>query len=100
MVDDIVKLLLAGSFSFAIIGISYAVIRFVLKVTDIAQDLRRPVQNVGELSDLALEDYKSIRGIIATIAGLVSKVNETIKNPLELFNKFSKFTKRKTESSL
>lgn len=83
-VDDIVKLLLAGSFSFAVIGISYALMRLIQKGTEVVEDVRKPIQNVGELSDLALEDYKNIRGIIGTITKIANRVNGYLEDPMKL----------------
>jgi len=93
-VDDIVKLLLAGSFSFAIIGISYALIRFVQKATLIMEDVRLPIQNVGSLSDMALEDYQSIRGLIKTVANLASGLNGYLEDPMKIIKSFSKLLRR------
>lgn len=99
-IDDFVKLMLTLSFSFAIIGISYALIRIVLKASDIVEELKKPVQNIGELSDLTLEDYKSIRGIIRTVANLADGINGFLEGPLKIVNKFKKAQNKNEDSQL
>jgi len=98
LVDDIVKLLLAGSFSFSIIGISYALIKFILSTVDIVKEVKRPVANIGELSDLALEDYRNIREIIKTLTRVVKSVNGYLDNPMLLFKNMSGLLGRKSQS--
>ena len=93
-VDDIVKLLLAISVAFAIIGISYALIRFILKLTDTVEDVRKPIQNIGQLSDLALEDYKSIRGVIATVAKISKGLNTLFEDRLKIIQNITEKLKR------
>jgi len=99
-VDDIVKLLLAGSFTFAIVGISYALIKFILSCTSAVEDARKPIQNIGELSDLALEDYRSIRGIVRIASRIVEEVSGYFENPLNLGKKIVSVFNRKGDSEL
>jgi len=96
--DDIVKLLLSGSFSFAIIGISYALIRFIFSCTAIVQEVKKPVSNIGLLSDLALEDYKNIRGIVKSISKIANGVSSYVENPLLLVKNMSGLFGRKSQS--
>lgn len=71
-VDNIVKVLLAGSCAFALVGISYALIKFINKLTSTVEDARKPIQNVSEVTDMALGDYKSVRGVVSNAFGAAS----------------------------
>lgn len=65
--NQVIQLILAVSVSFAIVAISLQVAILVGNFAGIIKDARKPVQNVGELSDLTLEDYKTIRRAIYSI---------------------------------
>jgi hypothetical protein len=82
-VDDIVKLLLAVSVAFAIVIIAYQISKLISETRGLVHDTRKPVNNVGEASDLLLDDYKSVRRItnragqyvqsLVPLAGLLNK---------------------------
>ncbi|MEP7103894.1 MAG: hypothetical protein ABI721_04265 [Candidatus Dojkabacteria bacterium] len=38
--------------------------RLINKVTAMLEDVRKPVQNVSELTDLTLSDYKAVRSTV------------------------------------
>ncbi len=71
-VDDFVKIILALSCSFALVGIAYAFIKVLNKVTSTIEDARKPIQNIGEVSDLAVKDYKGVRSLVTNIFGFTS----------------------------
>lgn len=80
-VDDFVKIVLALSCAFALIGISYALVRVLNKLTSTIEDVRRPIQNIGEVTDMAVTDYKGVRGMVSNIFGLTP-----------MFKSFKKFS--------
>lgn len=73
-IDAIVKLILALSVGFSLVGISFQIARFIGSLTDTVHDARKVVQNAGVLTDMGLEDYKQIRrlvtGLTQVFAGL------------------------------
>ncbi len=70
--DDFVKIILAVSCSLALVGIAFAIVRLLNKVTATIEDARKPIQNIGEVSDLALDDYKHVRGFVSNSLGVFS----------------------------
>lgn len=93
-VDDLVKLMLAAAVAFAIAGIAFQLMRLIGKLADSLQDLRRTWKNVSKVSDLAVEDYMSLRNGIRNITGIISNFNDgflvPIKAILTLFNTVKK----------
>jgi hypothetical protein len=81
-VDDFVKVVLALSCSFALVGIAYAIIKTLNKVTDTIEDARKPIQNIGEVSEMAVDDYKGVRSLVTNVFGFTS----VIKNLTSKFN--------------
>jgi hypothetical protein len=71
-VDDFVKVVLALSCSFALVGIAYAIIKTLNKVTETIEDARKPIQNIGEVSEMAVDDYKGVRSMVTNIFGFTS----------------------------
>lgn len=89
-VDEAVKLILAISFAFAVIGIAYSLIKLILKVTDVVEDARKPVQNVGSLSDMLLEDYDRVRGVIDIIEDVGLAIKNIFSDPVNILSKIFK----------
>jgi hypothetical protein len=83
-VDDIVKLLLAGSIAFAIVIISFQLMRLIGGLASVVQDMRRAVQNLGKASDMALEDYAKVRRILDSLTSTVTNFRSTILEPLSV----------------
>ncbi len=71
-INQVIQLVLAVSVSFAVVAISLQIAILVGSLSGMVKDARKPVQNVGELSDLALEDYKTIRRAIYSVKNLFS----------------------------
>jgi hypothetical protein len=100
-VDEIVKLMLAVAVSFAIIGIAWQLMRVIGKLADSIQDLRRTFQNVSKVSDMAVEDYETIRGGIKNVLGIFTNFNEGFLLPLKaIWNLFSRFKGKGEESEM
>lgn len=78
--DDFLKLVLVLSISFAIVGISYQIMRLFSKFTTILEDLRNPIKNINELSDSLLQDYKDVRGYLKSFGGVVSNLNKLMSS--------------------
>lgn len=62
--DDFVKIILAVAVAFAIVGLAFALMRFISKLTGILDEVKRPVKNIGDLSDLTLADYVQARTFV------------------------------------
>ncbi len=73
-VDDFVKIILVLSVAIAIVGIALQLMRVLGGVADNLQDLRKAVQNVGKITDMAVEDYGKLRGLVTTLADLGDKL--------------------------
>ncbi len=71
-VDDFVKIVLTVSCAIALVGIAIAIMRLLNKVTVTIEDARKPIQNIGEVSDMALNDYKEVRGFVSDSLGVFS----------------------------
>jgi hypothetical protein len=82
-VDEIIKLLLGISLSFAIFGIALQIMRLIGKVTDSIQDVRGALKNTSTLTDYILEDYVEIRKAGYDFA---DKVGAFINNPIASFS--------------
>ncbi|MCA9379130.1 hypothetical protein KC640_01755 [Candidatus Dojkabacteria bacterium] len=78
-VDDIVKLALVFAVTFAIVGISYQIMRVIGKLADTIQDLRRAAQNISNASDMVLEDYGKIRGLLDRLLSIVENIAVPLK---------------------
>lgn len=96
-IDEIVRLMLGSSLSFAIVAIGCALTRFILSGSSVIQDSRKSVQNIGDLSTALVQDYNNIRGIISRVAKLSSDVTAYIENPMKIFNFASRFLNRKSK---
>lgn len=90
--DDFLKLILVLSISFAIVGISYQIMRLFSKFTTILEDLRNPIKNINELSDSLLQDYKDARGYLKSFGGVVANINK-IFNSLSFLSFFKNKSK-------
>lgn len=70
-IDDFLKIVLILSISFAIAGIAYQIMRLLNKLTEVTDKLKKPIDNVTQVTGYALEDYTSVRGVVYGIAHFV-----------------------------
>lgn len=94
-VDDIVKLMLTASITFAIAGLAWQLMRLLASVTSSIQDLRKSIQNVGKATDQFLEDYQAVHEMISKAKNLVSALEENIGMPLQAISKLLSLFNRK-----
>jgi hypothetical protein len=79
-VDDIVKLVIAFSLSFSIVGISWQIMRFLNSVTNVVEDFRVIAYQVSGLIEKVLEDYNVITGkVFRIVVPLTNAVEEVVK---------------------
>jgi len=90
-IDDFVKILLALSISFAIVAVAFQFARLLGKFSKIVEDARKPLKNVTEVTDLALEDYKNVRKAVYSVKNVVSSGKE-------MFNFVKKLKKGRKQS--
>lgn len=91
-VDEVTKLIFILSISLGILGISFQLARILGKTADIIGDLRRSVQNIGNLSDKFVDDYAYVSDAIKGVAGFVIHFNKNILDPLKnVIGIFSRF---------
>lgn len=81
-VDEIVKLMIFGSLSISVLGISVQLMRILGGFADMLGDLRATVKNLGTLSTQLVEDYKLIGSALRGIAGGLSSFNDKVIQPL------------------
>ncbi len=81
-VDEIVKLMIFGSLSISVLGISIQLMRILGGFADMLGDLRTTVKNFGTLSTQLVEDYKLIGNALRSIAGGLSNFNEKVIQPM------------------
>lgn len=72
------------SIAFAIVGISYELMRLIHKVIQILEDIRHPINNASELTDYVLEDYLDARTLVREGASSLSSVRKFLDNPVLL----------------
>lgn len=80
-VDEFTKLILIFAIVFAIVGISWQLMRLIGKLADSVEDMRPTIKNVGKMSDQMVEDYKRISNLINSGVGFVTKLKENISGP-------------------
>jgi hypothetical protein len=80
-VDEFVKLVLGLAVAFAIIGIAFQLMRLLGKTVDIVEEVKRPAKNIGDLSDMLVEDYNSVRGIVKDISKFASSIRSFVSGP-------------------
>lgn len=81
-VDDFVKITLALSVAFSLVGISFQIMRLIGKLADSLQDLRKAIQNISNMSDMVLEDYMEVRTILRAVIDLVKNFRSQVIEPL------------------
>ncbi|MBL8015452.1 MAG: hypothetical protein JNK26_04685 [Candidatus Doudnabacteria bacterium] len=96
-VDDFVKILLAVSVAFAIVGIAFQIMRLIGKTADSVQDFRKTIQNVSSASDLMLEDYKKVRGLLTDVLDIISTFRQNILTPAKALLGFVKIPKKEPQ---
>jgi hypothetical protein len=99
-VDDFVKLILVISVSFAIVIVAWQVARLLGAVTANLQDMRKILQNAGQLSDTMLQDYNRLREFVGSIKGVFSGFG-VVKEVVEKFTGLLNFgrSSEKAENS-
>ena len=91
-VDEIVKLMIFIGITFSMIGVSFQIMRILGKFADMLGDLRKTIQNLGDLSTQMVDDYKMLSVAIRAISGGLTNINSGIIQPLSSFGKiFSKY---------
>lgn len=80
-IDDLLKLILVMSIAFAIVGISYELMKLIHKVVQILEDLRHPINNASELTDYVLEDYLDARNLVREGASGLASAKKFLDNP-------------------
>ena len=98
-VDATVQLILAISVSFAIVVVSYNLARLIGTAVTLLQELRRPLQNVSEITDLAVDDYKRIRGVLDFFTGLSSSLG-SLKAITDLVKRFGSDKEEEQKESI
>jgi|GEM_PF-4745404 len=68
--DDIVKLLLAAAFTFAIVVVSWQVARLLAEITANLKEIKFITRMLQDLSEEALGDYRKVKGFVANMANL------------------------------
>ncbi|MEI7579598.1 MAG: hypothetical protein WCJ58_06245 [bacterium] len=93
-IDDFVKIILAVSLSFAIVGIAFQVMRLISKVTDNMKELSFSIHNLNKFTERFIEDYDHISNNIKSFSTSISSIGKNIIDPLvSLFGFLQKFKK-------
>lgn len=90
-IDDLLKIVLVFSVAFAIAGIAFQLMRLISKISSTIEELRQPIKNINELSDLSLEDYKNIRSYAYSVGSIL----ENLSSLFSAFNLIGKIKPRK-----
>lgn len=96
-VDDFIKIMLATGFTFSLVGISFQIMRLIGKFTASIQDLRKTFQNVSTVSDLVVEDYRRVRGVLLSIVDVVDNLQKNVLSPLKTITNILSLFGRKQE---
>lgn len=96
--DEIVKLLLGGSFSFAIVIIAWQVARLIAELVSGLKDLRFVAQAAKAVVEEAGKDYKAAKGFISNLAN-VGKAPANLLNLVDLFKKWQPKNKPKKDEA-
>lgn len=94
-INQLIQFILAISVSIAIIAISLQIAVLLGSITGLIKDFRKPVQDVGQVTGLAVEDYKAVRNMIYSFKNAFSFV----KSATSLLERFSKRKGRKQNDS-
>ncbi len=89
-IDDLLKVVLIFAVAFAIVGISYELMKLIGKLTQVLEDLRHPINNASELTDYALEDYVDARSVVRKGLSDLSSFKGIIENPVMIGSIFFK----------
>ncbi len=81
-VDDLLKILLVGSISFSIAGISIQIMRLLGTTNSIMQDSRKIITEVNEILKSVKDDYKGIMLRVNGILDMVDDLKTDIIDPL------------------
>lgn len=95
-IDDIVKLLLGGSFSFAIIVISWQVARVLAEIVAGLKDIRFVAQAAQSVVQEVAGDYKAAKGFVANLVN-VTKAPMNAMNLVRIFKKWQTKSKPKND---
>ncbi len=92
-VDDIVKLILVISVSFSLVVIAWQLARLIGAATGLVREIEETAKNVSEGSDMVLDDYRKLRGVVDMVTGLfnnVAQIKSLLENFTSLFGKEEK----------
>lgn len=92
--DDIVKLLLATAFTFAIVVVSWQVARLLSELTANLKEIRFLVRTAQDIVDEVMKDYKSAKGAVSNLLN-VSKFPAAVMSILGIWKNFQGKLKRK-----
>jgi hypothetical protein len=108
-VDDFVKILLAVSGAFAIVGIAFQLMRLLGELVTSVRELNHTLDNTNILTDKLVDDYDyistQIKSIVDGLSGFVNNVFVPLTNALGFVKKLNDLpfvggrgkSKRKTE---
>lgn len=77
-VDEVVKLVLAFSVAFSLVFVAFHLGRLLGKLAETIGAARKSIDNVSKITDMATEDYESIREEVRSAVG----VYQSVKNGL------------------
>lgn len=86
-VDEIAKLVLVFSVSFAIVGLAVQSMRLIGKLVDALEDLRGPIKTFSDLADYLLRDYGHLRKVGGEMLSEISEVKDSVLTPLRGLSK-------------
>lgn len=81
-VDEIIKLILAISFSFSLVLVAFQISRFIGALANAINDIRETLRNINIASGFMVEDYDRIRGFLHNSGNIFSVAGQVIK-PLQ-----------------
>jgi hypothetical protein len=80
--QEYIRMLLDVSIIFAIVGISWQLIRLLAKATDTMDEFRKTNEKVNVLVERVSYDYEYISSLIKGISATIERVNEEILTPI------------------
>ncbi len=97
--DSAVKLILAFSVGASLLLISFQIARILGNTADIIKELRKVAKNLGEASDMVLEDYAQLRIVIRSMTDIFSGISSLL-GPFAALMKFFSSRKKTSEEEI